>query len=156
MVNSTIRKVFKVNHNCTKITTIGISDPGQNKRTLDFFLMATIHPWWTGRGKEVFRTFNFSFPSSLPLPVLKMPWIVKSCQTHSADTQTASMELLFHYLFFFQQFYYYDVFNIKDRKVYRGVADCFNLVFITCGINLMISAHCTNAATKPDTLYYVL
>lgn len=60
-------------------------------------------------------------------------------------------------LFFsFQQFYYDDVINIKDRKVYRGVADCFNLVFITCGINLMISAHCTNAATKLDTLCYVL
>lgn len=64
--------------------------------------------------------------------------------------------IIISWSFSFQQFYYYDVINIKDRKVYTGVADCFNLVFITCGINLMISAHCTNAATKPDTLYYVL
>lgn len=35
-------------------------------------------------------------------------------------------------------------------------AGCFNGVFITCGNNLMISAHCTNAAPKPDTLYNVL
>lgn len=34
MVHSTIGEVLEINHNCTKITTVGLSDPGQNTRTL--------------------------------------------------------------------------------------------------------------------------
>lgn len=115
------------------------------------------YPWWIGRGKEVFGTFYFSFHSSLPLPVLKMPWIVSEVLPHSQCRYPNSFHrIIISFSFYFQQLYYYEVINIKDRKGYRRVAGCFNLVFITCGINLMISAHCTNAATKPDTLYYVL
>lgn len=71
MVNSTIRKVLKSNCKCTKITTIGTSDPGQNNRTLDFFFNGHRTLDEQAEEKKVWGLYIFYFTA-----VLKMPRII--------------------------------------------------------------------------------
>lgn len=78
MGNSTIREVLQIN-NCTKRTTITVSDPGQSSRTLNLLLLPTVHLVNRQRKKktnQVLGTFNFSLHTSLPLPALTLPWIM--------------------------------------------------------------------------------
>lgn len=92
----------------------------------------------------------FHFTLHPPPPILKTPQVISVLFSIKHPGHSITIwGFLFNFLTTM-------LMTLKIGEFYLRAARCFNLVFITCGINLMTLAHCTNAATKPDTLQYVL